>query len=329
MLYATVFRHREEKSTCSWSNRPFVEGLCLMKLDSILEDYLFQCSVERRLAENTAQAYRSDLQHFFAFQGGESATSSLTVSNLKKYLAHMLGEAGLSTATARRRIACLRGFCRFAAEKYGLADPFEAWSPSLKRSKRLPRAVSCTEIKSLIEPVDRTRHIDTETVFAILLISVTGIRVSELCAIRSTDVSPDGSSIHITGKGSKDRIVYVSDEELRCDLMKRRTVRIAQEGEMARLLLNSRGAALQPQALRRRLRNLCARANLPRIVTPHMLRHTAATLLIESGTDIRFVQRLLGHASIATTEIYTQVNDRSLRRAVFEANTLQLIAAAT
>ncbi len=298
-----------------------------MNLNSILEEYLFQCSIERRLAANTAQAYQSDLQHFFAFQGEETAESALTVANLKKYLAHMLGEAGLSIATARRRIACLRGFCRFAAKEHGLADPFKAWSPSLKRPKRLPRAVSCDEIRSLVSPTNRSRHTDVETVFAILLISVTGIRVSELCAIRTTDVSPDGASIHIAGKGARDRIVYVSDDDLRCNLRERRSARIAQEGEKARLLLNSRGTGLQPQALRRRLRNLCARANLPRIVTPHMLRHTAATLLIESGTDIRFVQRLLGHASIATTEIYTQVNDRSLRRAVFEANTLQLIAA--
>ncbi len=297
-----------------------------MNLDSILEEYLFQCSIERRLAVNTAQAYRSDLRHFFGFQDEENAANALTVANLKNYLAHMLGEAGLSVATARRRIACLRGFCRFAAEKFGLTDPFKTWSPCLKRPKRLPRAVSCDEIRSLVSPINKSRHIDAETVFAILLISVTGIRVSELCAIRSTDISPDGSSIHVAGKGSRDRIVYVSDENLRLNLTERRSARIAEGGEMAPLLLNSRGAGLQPQALRRRLRNLCARANLPRIVTPHMLRHTAATLLIESGTDIRFVQRLLGHASIATTEIYTQVNDRSLRRAVFEANTLQLIA---
>ncbi|PPR25456.1 MAG: Tyrosine recombinase XerD, partial [Alphaproteobacteria bacterium MarineAlpha10_Bin1] len=158
-----------------------------------------------------------------------------------------------------------------------------------------------------------------------LVISVTGVRVSELCAIAAIDVSTDGSSIQVLGKGSRDRIVYVSDAGLREDFMARRNRRINEEGERAPLLVNGRGARLQPQTLRQRLHKLRVRNGMSRTITPHMLRHTAATLLIESGTDIRFVQRLLGHASIATTEIYTQVNDRSLRRAVFQANTLQQI----
>lgn len=296
-----------------------------MDLDVILEDYLFECSVERRLAENTIQAYRSDLQQFLGFLQHAELPSALSVLGLRKYLAYMHREAGLSVATVRRRVACLRGFCRFAAEKHELPDPFEAWSPSLKRPRRLPRAVSSTEVKSLVNPIGSSRNTDKDTVFAILLISATGLRVSELCGIRPMDVSLDGSAIHVSGKGSKDRIVYVSDKRLRGDLAKRRESRIADESVTAMLLLNSRGAPLQPQALRRRLRSLCARANLTRIVTPHMLRHTAATLLIENGTDIRFVQRLLGHSSIATTEVYTQVNDRSLRQAVFDANTLRFV----
>lgn len=295
-----------------------------MSLGGIVEDYLFQCSIERRLSANTVHAYRCDLRQFTDFlERGEKAQS---VKTLKRYLAFMLEEAGLSIATARRRIACLQGFFKFADENGVMENPFRNWSPSLKLPRRLPRAVPCTDIRTLIHSSNDETDIEADTVFAVLVFSATGIRVSELCAVRAIDVSTDGSAVQVFGKGSRDRIVYVSDQNLRRCLAERRSQRMDQNGECAPLLTNSRGAPLQPQALRGRLRRLCKRRGLSQVITPHMLRHTAATLLIEKGIDIRLVQRLLGHSSISTTEIYTQVNDMSLKRAVFDANTLQLIA---
>jgi len=295
-----------------------------MSFSGVVDDYLFYCSVERCLSTNTVQAYRCDLRRFAEFIGhGKDAQS---VKTLQRYLAYMLEDAGLSIATARRRIACLQGFFSFAAEKGVMENPFRTWSPSLKLPKRLPRAVPCSEIRALIRGSDEQSGIEADTIFAVLIFSATGIRVSELCAVRAIDVSTDGSSIQVFGKGSRDRVVYVSDQSLRCCLVERRSKRMDDDGECAPLLINNRSAPLQPQTLRGRMRRLCRRKGLSQVITPHMLRHTAATLLIERGIDIRFVQRLLGHSSISTTEIYTQVNDMSLKRAVFEANTLQLIA---
>jgi integrase/recombinase XerD len=154
----------------------------------------------------------------------------------------------------------------------------------------------------------------------------TGIRVGELCRLRAEDIAPDAASIRVHGKGSKDRVAYIVDvacrKELQAMVERRRTA-----GLGAPLFVNRVGAKLKPQSVRLRLRRAAEAAGLTRRVTPHMLRHTAATLLIETGVDIRIVQRLLGHSSIATTEVYTHVSDETLRTTLERANVLQGLAA--
>lgn len=150
----------------------------------------------------------------------------------------------------------------------------------------------------------------------------TGMRVGELCKLRVDDVSPDGSMIRIHGKGSRDRVAYVADQSLKLEVRQLlRERRIAGSG--VPLFVNRYGLAMNPQSIRAKLRQNGLAAGLSRRVTPHMLRHTAATLLIETGVDIRFVQRLLGHSSIATTEIYTHVSDEALRMTLERAAVLQ------
>ena len=286
----------------------------------IIKEFLLYCEVERRLAANTVQSYRSDLRHYQDFLA-YSKTLANNQACAKEYLRHLLIIQGLSTTTARRRMACLRAFYAFAADRHKWVNPFSNWSPELKRPKRLPRALSREDVQTLVKS-NKNIPIDDVTRFAIVLISATGVRVSELCAILLRDVVADGSAIRIFGKGSKERVVYIGSDALKLELKVWRDERLKQSNDNEHLLLNSRGAPLQPQTLRRRIHRLREASGLERVVTPHMLRHTAATLLIESGIDIRFVQRLLGHSSIATTEIYTHVTDTSLQRAIIQANAL-------
>ena len=155
----------------------------------------------------------------------------------------------------------------------------------------------------------------------------TGIRVGELCKVRIEDVSPDGSSFRIHGKGARDRVAYISDASLQREL--RQLVedrRRRMGGAIGSLFLNRYGSPMRPQSVRSKLRRYAVEVGLVRRVTPHMLRHTAATLLIETGVDIRFVQRLLGHSSIATTEIYTHVSDEALRTTLERADVLGTLA---
>lgn len=297
-----------------------------MNFEVAQKDFLARCSVERKLAKNTVQSYRYDLAHFSRVIDVGDLSSALCVDNLRRYLVHMIEEKGFSVSTARRRMACLRAFCEHLASEGDIENPFGNWSPQLKKPKRLPRSLSFTELSKLVSQPDEQSDIAKDTIFAVLLISATGLRVSELCSIRICDLTDDGDAIHISGKGLRDRVVYVSNVHLKTELAKRKRDIETHSEPNAALLRNKLGDPLKPQTLRRRLHKLHKTQSLARAITPHMLRHTAATMLIENGTDIRFVQRLLGHASIATTEIYTHVTDTALKTALAQANTLRGIA---
>ena len=157
---------------------------------------------------------------------------------------------------------------------------------------------------------------------SIRLMVSTGIRVGELCKLRINDLAPDGSSLRIHGKGSRDRIAYVTDASLRKELQRLVTQRRSAKDTCDALFLNRLHLPIRPQSIRSKLRKYADKVGLVRRITPHMLRHTAATLLIETGVDIRFVQRLLEHSSIATTEIYTHVSDEALKITLERANVL-------
>jgi len=160
------------------------------------------------------------------------------------------------------------------------------------------------------------------------LMIATGIRVGELCALRLEDVSADGSSFRVHGKGSRDRVIYVVDENLRAELCQFIAMRSRRPTWHSALFANRCGAPIRPQSIRSKLRQHASGSGIGRRVTPHMLRHTAATLLLEQGVDIRFVQRLLGHSSIATTEIYTHVSDEALRASLEKAGVLKSLSPA-
>ncbi len=240
----------------------------------------------------------------------------------------MVSDRRLAPATVRRRLACLRAFCHRTSETGMVENPFAGWRLQLPRRRRLPRSLTRAEARSLVSDADtfQSGHLDGQTTIAVRLMISTGIRVGELCRLRVHDIAPDGASLRIHGKGSRDRIAYVADDALRAAVQVWIAARQHAGGPTALLFLNRRGSPLQPQSVRLQLHTATKRAGLTRRVTPHMLRHTAATLLIESGVDIRFVQRLLGHSSIATTEIYTHVSDEALRTTLERANVLRAVA---
>lgn len=260
--------------------------------------------------------------------------ADISPATLKDYLEGMVGTRRLAVATVRRRFACLRAFFRRVAAREGIADPFAGWRPLLPRRKRLPRTLSRSETRFLLSgrAASGAARGNGNPPFRIIvqLLVATGMRVGELCRLRLDDVAPDGSVLRIHGKGARDRVAYVTDAGLRLDL--RRTLEDRRRSPVTAaatnaFFLNRHGAPLRPQSVRAKLKRLASEAGLGRRVTPHMLRHTAATLLIETGVDIRFVQRLLGHSSIATTEIYTHVSDEALRRTLERADVLGGLAA--
>jgi site-specific recombinase XerD len=300
-----------------------------MQFGVAVVEFLRFCALERQLSGHSVQAYAADLRDFRKWLPGDVDIGDVTTDTLKAYLEDMVGVRKLTVATVRRRFACLRAFFRRACQKQQSPDPFVNWRPLLPRRKRLPRTLSRGEASFLL--ASRAAEIgmagEGEAVFRTIvrLMVGTGMRVGELCKIKLDDLSPEGAVVRIHGKGARDRVAYVTDPGLRRDLQ--RLVAQRRKAGTAALFVNRYGSHMRPQSVRSKLRRLAKEAGLSRRVTPHMLRHTAATLLIETGVDIRFVQRLLGHSSIATTEIYTHVSDEALRVTLERADVLGTLGA--
>lgn len=287
-----------------------------------IDGFLSYCRNERRLSELTITAYEADLDDFRQFMISSSGSEPGIIS-LKLYLSELNEARQLSVATARRRFATLRGYCRWAAAVEGVVDPFLEWRPRLKRPLRLPKSLSKTELEVLISAAEVRANGSARaapTFLPLVVLAGTGLRVSELCALTCDDVSDDGRTIRVTGKGARDRVAFISNSELAKEIGKLRSRRISVSNARTALFMNGKGHPLTPAALRGRLRRLNKSLGNSRRLTPHVLRHTAATLLVEEGVDIRYVQKLLGHASIATTEIYTHVADEALKRTLARAD---------
>jgi integrase/recombinase XerD len=270
-------------------------------------------------------AYIAYLNFFVDFVGAQTRLAEIFADHFMCYLCAVYEERTLSVATVRRRFSMLQGFFKWATADESFENPFVRWKPKLKRPKRLPRALARSELSHLLSTAQaRAASGATSelTFLAVMLMAATGIRVSELCALSLEDMSPDGSTFRVRGKGSRDRMVFVSNDWLRARLQVWRVLRANFVSGPEPLFIGRHGGRLNPAAVRGRVKRLAMRCGASRKVTPHMLRHTAATMLIEEGVDIRVVQRLLGHASIATTEIYTHVADEALKRSLTKADVI-------
>jgi site-specific recombinase XerD len=195
-----------------------------MQFREAAEDFLRFCAVERQLSQHTLSAYAADLSDFRSWLAADVAIAEVTTLTLKDFLGEMVGPRKLAVATVRRRFACLRAFFRRAAERGQTSDPFSAWRLELPRRKRLPRALSRVEVSSLLS-TSKDRNVpkllagDAVLMIAIRLMISTGMRVGELCKLCLEDLSPDASSVRIQGKGSRDRVAYITDAAQRKELL--------------------------------------------------------------------------------------------------------------
>lgn len=292
--------------------------------------FLDHCRIAKTLSPHTLRAYEADLGHVILRLGGSSGVGGIDRDALRRYIGRMLTEEGLKEASVKRRLATLKQLFKWLEREEVLPlSPFHRLDVTIRLPRRLPRALSVDDIRRLLVRSGREREdggfAPLMLHFVVVTLFVTGLRIGELTGLRLADVTLTDSSLVVRGKGNRERQVYLSGKEpkalLRAYLKARARLRVATDA----LLVSEDGVALTPQHIRRRLGGLAKRAGITRRVTPHMLRHTAATQLIEAGVDIRFVQKLLGHASIATTQIYTQVSDSSLKSTLERANTLDRV----
>jgi len=296
-----------------------------MRLQRACELFIEHCGSAINLSEHTMRAYSGDLKHAQDFIGRKVELESIKKECLRQYMGYMRNELDLKESTIKRRVACLKLFFKWACHEAIIgSNPFDALNDRIRLPKRLPRTIDSADACKLrkitaLSGRDSSYDICCKKV-AIGLLLETGVRVGELSSINIDDVSLADRSIKIHGKGNRQRYVYflspVVADAVSAFMVRRKRARLRAE----KLLVSHGGSHLTPPSVRRILREFAELAGISRKVTPHMLRHTCATQWLESGLDIRYVQKLLGHHSISTTEIYTHVSDQSLRDALLRAN---------
>lgn len=309
-----------------------ITGLCkvdwaIMFVTSAFSLFLDHCRIAKRLSPHTLRAYGADFRDFLGFLGADAVLPEIDREKLRAYSRHLF-ERRLKEASVRRRLATLKVFFQWLETEEAIAlTPFHRLGITVRQPHRLPRALTVQEMRKLLRRAAfEAEHggFDRRLMhFLVAVLFSTGLRVSELASVDLRDVVAEEGLIQVRGKGNRERRVYLSGTEAKRCLAEYLKARRRLVCDATRLMVTQEGFPIGPQTIRRRLISLARRAGIERRVTPHMLRHTAATQLVEAGVDIRFVQKLLGHASIATTQIYTQVSDSSLRSTLEKANTLR------
>lgn len=305
--------------------------------------FLTHCRVGRNLADNSLKAYRTDLREFLAFlekrDPPRTTADAISPDDLRDYSRHLLDDRGLKQSTVRRRLASVRSMCSWL-EREGQfpASPFRRLDLRIRVPEQIPRDLNASEVRKLlihlyavagfpevrrITPLPANlkaahfRALTTLTSVEILL--STGLRISELCNLELRHVDLSSGTFTVMGKGSRVRCVFLTEPNIRALCRRYTKARATRPAATDRLLVTTRGAPASDQHVRRLITRAAASAGLPRRITPHMLRHSCATALLEAGLDVRFVQRLLGHRSILTTQLYAHVHDASLKRALERA----------
>ncbi len=286
-------------------------------LQTWIERFLDYIRVERNLSQHTVLAYTIDLTKYNEFleKRNVGEPEAVQTDDVVAFLGS-LRERGLANRSISRTLSTVRSFHRFlVSEGLTTADPAESVHPP-KQEKRLPTVLEPHEVERLLgQPdVSTVRGIRDRTILEFLY--ATGVRVSELINLRQSDLFFDEGFVRVFGKGSKERLVPIGDEAIHWTTLYQRKVRplYARPRLSADVLFVSpRGLAMSRVAVWRILKEHARRANITKNVTPHTLRHSFATHLIQGGADLRAVQEMLGHSDIATTQIYTHVDRDYLR----------------
>ncbi len=283
----------------------------------LIERFLESLRVEAGLATNTLDAYRRDLLKFHDFLAirGEDDPGRVTRPTMMKFLGH-LRSSRLSLASTARCMAALRGFYRFlCGENLARENPLSGMEAP-RAGRRLPRTLTQGEVTTLLDLDQGARPEDLRDAAMIELLYATGLRVSELIGLRIPQVNLAAGCVLATGKGAKQRMVPIGDparEKIQRYLSLARGS-LGKRKSSPYLFLTRRGTAFTRQGFWKVLRGRAGRAGLFPAISPHMLRHSFATHLLDGGADLRSVQTMLGHASIATTQIYTHVERERLKR---------------
>jgi integrase/recombinase XerD len=292
-------------------------------MKKLIADFINYLSVERGLALNTLESYGRDLRQYSEFldKGRFSTIEAASRTTIIGYLL-FLEKQGKATATIARRLAALKSFYQFLVREHVLDKDPTANLESPKLEKRLPRVLSIKEVEILLRQPDGLNPGGLRDRGMLELLYATGIRVSELVSLDVADVNLEMGYIRCFGKGSKERIVPLGSIAQRSvgEFLSRGRGRLVRSPEERALFVNHHGRRLTRQGFWKIVKRYAAQARIDKEITPHTLRHSFATHLLENGADLRSVQEMLGHADISTTQVYTHVTKGRLREVYAKAH---------
>jgi integrase/recombinase XerD len=300
------------------------------RFEALVLDFLAYMEFERGLARNTLTAYRTDLLQFGQFLHRRGVgPADAKASDISDFLAELATGNGngesrppCSAATINRKAACLRSFYRHLRRQDVVTDDPTANLAAPRRGRRLPHVLSMGEVKTLLEGASGADPIDLRDRALLEVMYACGLRASEATNLEVTDADLRRGFVRAYGKGSKERIVPLGREAasaIKRYLQRGRPELVGTSGER-KLFVNFRGGPLTRQGLYKIIRRHARAAGLEGKMSPHTLRHTFATHLLSGGCDLRSVQEMLGHADIATTQMYTHLSGDEIKEAYFAAH---------
>ena len=302
--------------------------------------FLSHCRYEKNLSPRTLKAYSIDLRQFtehLAQRLGITTIAAIDKAALRDYIQSLFGPR--APKTIKRKVATIRALFNFLEREDVLpVNPLRKMDIRIREGRRLPRTIPLNDLKCLFHYVyalrekprrrnDAAYKTLVRDIAALELLFATGARVSEVCQLRLDDIDLQVGWVRILGKGSRERIIHLCDTATLAALSEHRHLCLDGD-ETGAFFRSPSGRPVSDQAIRSMLRKRAVAAGLTLHITPHMLRHSLATLLLEEGVDIRYIQRLLGHSSISTTQIYTEVHDAHQQLILSTKHPLRRIRAA-
>ncbi len=282
-----------------------------------LDAFLTHLKNERQASPHTLDAYSRDLAlfiHFMEDNGYSADAASVTARQVRHYLGAMRRD-GLGATTAARRLSALRTFFKYLKKQGVVESNPAALVESARRERKLPEHLFDAEMRALLEAPENSSPSGLRDRAMLELLYATGLRVSELAALDADALAGDEGRLRVRGKRGKERVVFVGGaarDSVQAYLVNARPALLADPAETA-LFLNRSGGRITVRSIQRMVKKYIREIALARDITPHSLRHTFATHLLEGGADLRTVQGLLGHSSLSTTQIYTHVTNERLK----------------
>ncbi|MEG6522364.1 tyrosine-type recombinase/integrase [Desulfotomaculum sp. 1211_IL3151] len=283
----------------------------------LFERYFKHCKHQKNLSAKTLKAYRIDITQLLNFL--EAIDRKLIKNNLLEYATYL--HKKYMPKTVKRKIASIKAFCNWMEyEDIIPENPFSKINLKFHEPKILPKTISLDMIEILLKSayVEATNENLTpyqkqtclRDIAVLELLFASGMRVSELCSLKVDDVNLTNGQIRIFGKGAKERVVTIANPDVLKALRKYKAAFIQHIESAGILFINRGNRQLSEQSVRAIINKYAEKANIARHLTPHMFRHSFATLLLEEDVDIRYIQQILGHSSITTTQIYTHVSTK-------------------